>query len=274
MKTFNLLLSVLLLSACASSQKLDAQRKKAEIYYNQGTKQLRQKSYADALKNLMQANKLAPKDVRILNNLAMAYYYKGAKSRTIDIFKRVLEIDPKNPNALNNLGTVYMSSSNFHLAKKYYEQLLKDLTYDGQYKTYYNLALIAFKTGEMTEAVKLFKQSLTENDKYCPAHYHLGQIYFNQNDYTSALDQFKAASYGTCYENPLPQYKTALTLMKMEDFNGAKNKLNDLIERFPLTEYERKARRQLKNLTQLENKAFKKHEGEFFNQRPVNSPHF
>ncbi len=74
-----LVLNILVLTAC-SSKKADIKSKQAELYFGAGTQSLMDQQYTEALKNLLEANKLDPENSDILNNLGMAYFFKGEKS--------------------------------------------------------------------------------------------------------------------------------------------------------------------------------------------------
>ena len=237
--------------ACSSSQskrEKSNKEKKAEIYYNQGTNELISKEYTLALKYLLEAYSLAPKSSKILNNLGMAYYFKKKPKIAMKYVKSALKQDPKNTDARVNLATIYSNLKQYRESKRQYDILLNDLTYERQFKTYYNLGLLAIKQNKQTEAISYFKQSLNENINYCPASFQLGNIAFKKREYPKALKLYKQASMGTCYNSPGPIYHQALSLIELKEYGPAKEKLTDVIDRFSLTPYQIKATRKLKAL--------------------------
>ncbi len=248
------LILVTLLS-CATNKDKDQESatvKKAKLYYNKGTADLLNKDYTIALKHLLDSHALNPNDSKTLNNLGMAYYFKKRPQTAIRFIKKSIEIDPKNTDARMNLATIYTNSNELNEAEKQYMTVLDDLTYQGQYKTYYNLALLHLKKNQRAKALTYFKQSLNENSQYCPAHYKLGEMFFNKGQYNLALDKFKSASAGVCYDNPMPVYHQAVTYMKLKEFGTAKLKLEEILERFSLTKYETMARKKLKVLSNIQ----------------------
>ena len=143
MKGLTVLLIATFFVSCASSNKKVEQRKKrAHIYYTHGTKYLLDKEYIESLKNLLEARNLDPENSKILNNLGMAYYFRGKPELAKKEILKSIEIDPKNSDARNNLASIYFQQGQYDMAKKQYEKVLANLIYSHQYRTHYNLGLI------------------------------------------------------------------------------------------------------------------------------------
>lgn len=243
------LLLVLILVSCASTNNEEqTTKKKASIYYGYGTQKLLDKDYTAALKHLIEADKLDPNNSNYINNLGMAYFFKKRPKTALKLVKRAVELDGKNTQARLNLATIYMELKNYAQAKLQYNQVLEDLTFDQQYRTYFNLGVLANKQKRYSEAVSFFKQSLSENNNYCPSHFQIGQINFNKGYYENALKHFRNASKGTCYDNPEPLYMQALCQLKLNQFSDARSKLEDIVGRFTGTKIAKDAQRKLQVL--------------------------
>ncbi len=74
----------------------DPDYQKAMIHYQQGTEELVQKNYSDALRNLLKADEYYPKDDLIKNNLGMAYFMKGQMEKAKVQFQKALSLNVKN----------------------------------------------------------------------------------------------------------------------------------------------------------------------------------
>lgn len=247
------LLATLLLTSCASKKDLNI--KQASLYFGAGTQSLMEKQYTEALKNLLQANQLDPENSDILNNLGMAYYFKGEKDLAVKTLNNSLKINPDNSDAKVNLASIYFKDGRLADAENMYKQVLKDLTYDKQARTLYNLGLIEMQgNNDYVAAENYFKKSIKEDDNYCPSYHHLGLVQYQRRQFNSALKNFKEASMGICFDSPGPHYYQALSLIELRRYDEARLKLDEMSTRFKKSDYARKARQKAIELTTIENK--------------------
>lgn len=249
-----LILGMIFITSCAS-RKTELRTKQANLYYGAGTQSLMNKDYTDALKNLLEADKLDPENPEILTNLAMAYYFKNEKKTAIDYLNKVLEIDENNSDARMNLGSIYYKDGRYADAEKIYKQVLKDLTYERQARTLYNLGMLEIEARKnVVGAENYFKKSIKEDDNYCPSYYQLGLIQYNRRQFSSALKNFKEASMGPCYDVAAPHYYTALSLIALGRYVDARVKLDEIDTRFKKSVFAVKARAKVLEIDELENK--------------------
>ena len=247
-----LVLGLFLFTSCASKQN-DLKIKQAELYYGAGTQSLLDKQYTEALKNLMKADELHPDNSEILNNLGMAYFFKGEKNLAIKTLKRALEVDKDNSDAKTNLASLYFREGDLESSEKLYKQVLKDLTYDKQARTYFNLGLLELQGKKNTVAAEnYFKKSIKEDDNYCPAYFQLGLLQYQRRQHNSALNNFKEATMGTCVESPAPHYYQALSLIELRRFDEARMKLDEIDTRFKKSAFAVKARSKMTEINQIE----------------------
>jgi type IV pilus assembly protein PilF len=247
-----LIFSMLILTSCASKEK-ELKNKQASLYFGAGTQSLIDRQYTEALKNLLEANKLDPDNAEILNNLGMAYYFKGEKDLAVQHLNRALKFDDKNSDAKLNLASIYFKDNEIDKAERFYKQVLKDLTYDKQARTLYNLGVLEVTARNNNVAAEnYFKQSIKEDDNYCPSYYQLGLIQYKRRQFNSSLKNFKEASMGSCYETPAPHYYQALTLIELKRYDDARFKLDEIDSRFKKSVYAAKARQKSVELQSIE----------------------
>jgi len=258
MKTlFMILVLGFMASACSTNSKnVSKTEKRALIYYAQGTRNLVDKEYTKALKNLLEANSLKEGDTKIHTNLGMAYYFKKNVDLAVKHLKYAIELDAKNTNAKLNLATIYMETDKLELAEKNLQAVLGDLVYEEQFRTYYNLGILEIKRNQRLKAISYFKSSVDINENYCPSFFQLGRLYYDQANYKEALKMYREATMGTCYNNPEPHYRQALSLIKLNQYAEATIKLEEMTEKFALTKYEAMARRALVKVNQLKNESY------------------
>ena len=253
-KLSGLLLFAVLFTLMSCASKPKEMGKRAQIYFNAGTQSLMTRDYTEALTNLLRANEAEPNNADILNNLGMAYYFKGDETLALKCFRKTLELDPKNSDARSNIGSIHFEAGRFQEAEAHYKEVLKDLTYDKQARTYYNLGILELdKKKNPVQAEAYFKASVKEAEDYCPSHYRLGTIYFSKREYNKAFRSFREATMGTCVDSPAAHYDQALTLIELKKFNDARVKLDDIQNRFQKTVFAVKARSKVLELDEIEN---------------------
>lgn len=259
MKTLFMILTLsFVMASCSSGPKrVSKTEKRALIYYTQGTRNLVDKEYTKALKNLLEANSLKSDDTKIHTNLGMAYYFKKNKTLAIKHLNYAIKLDNKNTDAKLNLATIYMENNQLDLAEENFQKILKDLVYENQFQTYYNLGVLELRRKHTQKAISYFKSSVKINENYCPSFFQLGRIYYDQANYKNALKMYREASMGTCYDNPEPHYRQALSLIKLHRYADATIKLEEMTEKFALTKYEAMARRALVKVNQLKKDSYK-----------------
>lgn len=251
------LTTFLILASCAS-QSTQSDKKLAGIYFRKGTQDLVIKDYTSALDNLLKAAQNDPNNAEIHNNLAMAYMFKNREADAMAHLKKALILDPKNTDAKINIATIYLNGNELAKAKAIYEESLSsDLTYKGHFRTYYNLGIIAEKSDQTSAAIKYFKASIKEASTYCPAQLKLGDYETQTRNYAGALSYYKAASQGSCSNDPLPHYQQALAYLSLKQYDNAQFKFKEIISRFPNSEYRDMAKDKLSSFQSLMNQSEK-----------------
>jgi tetratricopeptide (TPR) repeat protein len=82
----------------------------ADLYLNLGMAHLKQAAYDDAIRNLLSALALRPKDVQVMTNLANAWYKKQDFKNAITQWNNILLQQPLNGFAMFMLGRSYICS--------------------------------------------------------------------------------------------------------------------------------------------------------------------
>jgi tetratricopeptide (TPR) repeat protein len=252
-KISGLLLFAVLFSLMSCSSRPKEMDRKARIYFSAGTQSLMTRDYTDALNNLLKANEKEKNNPEILNNLGMAYYFKGDTNLALKCLKRTLELNPRNSDARTNIASIYLEEGRLNEAEVLYKEVLKDLSYDKQARTYYNLGILELeKKNNLDQAEIYFKASIKETEDYCPSHYKLGNIYFKRREFNKAYTSFREATMGTCLNSAPAHYQQALTMIELRRYNDARMKLDEIQNRFAKTTFAVKARSKLLEIDDLE----------------------
>jgi Tfp pilus assembly protein PilF len=248
-----LLLFAVLFSLMSCASKPKEMDKKAQIYFNAGTQSLMTRDYTEALNNLLKANEFEKNNAEIMNNLGMAYYFKGDHTLALKCLNRTLELNPANSDARTNIASIYLEEGRLNEAETLYKEVLKDLSYDKQARTYYNLGVLEFeKRNNPEQAETYFKASIKETEDYCPSHYKLGSIYFGRRQFNKAYNSFREATMGTCLNSAPAHYQQAVSMIELRKYNDARIKLDEIQNRFAKTPYAVKARTKLMEIDELE----------------------
>ena len=106
--------------------------KEAFAYYRDGMSAQADGEYAEALENYQEALKLEedPYDRSyILDNIALVHTSNGEHERALGIYQQSLELNPKMPQALNNVAVIYhykgekaKAAGNDQQANDYFDQ--------------------------------------------------------------------------------------------------------------------------------------------------------
>lgn len=252
-KSLGLVLTILFAFSCAHAPKENStEAKKAEIFYTHGTEKLMSEDYTEALALLLQANELNPVDSKILNNLGMAYFFKKRNDLALINLKKAIEVDPKNSDARNNLASIYLTLGDIDKAQEQYELVLSDLIYQHQFRTYFNLGLIAKRKNDTALAIKHFKKASELKQDYCAANYQLGNIYRGEHKYQEALEWYKSSIQGTCTTNVEPHFAMALTYRDLRQYDLSTKKFIEIKENFPKSPYAITADLELKKVKREE----------------------
>ncbi|MEI7474366.1 MAG: tetratricopeptide repeat protein [bacterium] len=121
-------------------------------------------------------------------------------------FEKVIELDPKNAEAHNGLGSIYLkktTSSNMEIKRnvdKYYNLALDEFKLAVKYKPNFALALdnagkIAQLQGKIDDAENYFNKALDVEPKDADAIENLGSILYEKGQIDAAIDRFQEAIY-------------------------------------------------------------------------------
>ena len=137
-----------------------------------------------------------PKDLATWGRLAQVYYrtaqvdhsyYEKAKAA----FSHVLELDPKNAEALRGLGSVHFELDEPDEAIDLYERYLQQKPDDQNTRT--ALAASQLSAGDTEKAIAILRDVIAKKPDTWPAHYYLGIALEQQGDRAAALVSVKKA---------------------------------------------------------------------------------
>ncbi len=108
----------------------------------------------------------APKSYRVINNLGMAYAYRGLVDKARETYEKAIALDPNNAVAYHNVANIYRDARQFDLAQQYYEKAISlQPSFIFSYKS---LAQIYLNKNEPSKARKILEAycNMTEEKVY------------------------------------------------------------------------------------------------------------
>ncbi len=121
---------------------------------------------------------------------AMDLIKAGDIDRAIEQYTRIVNEDPKTPNAYTNLGLLYMHRKQTDLAKTAFEQAILIDNQDAV--AYNNLAIIQRQQGEFKKALFNYYKAIKARPDYANAHLNLGILLdLYMQDLPAALENYQ-----------------------------------------------------------------------------------
>jgi Tfp pilus assembly protein PilF len=197
-----------------------------------GTNHLEKANYPDALRELLQAEALDPKEALIQNNLGLAYFMRQRHELSETHLRRAIALDSSFTDAKNNLARVLIEQGKYKEARTYLSEVLEDLTYTQPGKVYVNLGLSYFREQSYAEAKEAFLKSIGYDRENCLAQNYYGRSLLELKESAKAIQALdKAAGYCLKVNFDEPIYFSAIAYYRMGDRLKAQSRLETLVQK-------------------------------------------
>ena len=134
---------------------------------------------------MVKINKSSNKE---LFNLALYNQKNKNFSVAINLYQKLIEINPNIALVYYNLGLIYEKLAKKDLAKKNYKQAIK---IDGLFfYAYNNLGIISHQDGNKDKAIKYFEKVVEINSEYPNVYNNLGLVYASKGYYKEAIANY------------------------------------------------------------------------------------
>lgn len=240
----SILILTLWLSGCIGGQ--IKQDEKSSLHLDVAIAYIRSEQYPLALKELLEAEALNPKNSAVQANLGLVYYARERNDLAEKHYLKALSLYPKFSDAKNNLARIYIDLGKFDKAEKLLNEVLDDLLYPDIHKTYFNYGLMRFKQNRFKEAEVQFKKAAEINRSNCDNEVYLARTRMELGDAALAKNMF---------ENAIPvcsdvgrsdaTFFSAISLYRTNEKNKAVDRFKELQRKFPKSPYTEKAKNML-----------------------------
>ncbi len=153
----------------------------------------------------------------------------GSIQSAVNIYKRVLELDSDNVEALNMLGIEFMNQGNTQMAEKYFRRAihLEPTSAEAQY----NLCLLLEITGRDTEALQHLRKAALNSEREQPS-MKLGLYFAKNKRFSEAIPWFRRA----IAVNPTSiesRIYLAVALVSTDNMQEALQQVNSVLDMYP-----------------------------------------
>ena len=114
----------------------------------------------------------------------------STQTEAIDVYLKVLDMDPQHAAAHINVGTLYYNRQEYSLAEQHYRSAIE---IDPRYAlAYFDLGNVLDETGRIGEAIETYKTAIRLAPTYGDAHYNLALAYEKMREPRKALQHWQA----------------------------------------------------------------------------------
>ena len=235
------LLLALPLMACAHREQ--DLKHRAELHLEMGVGHLAQGNYPAALSELLEAEQLDGKNPVIQNNLGLAYSVRGRFKEAEEHYNKALELKSDYSDARANLGRLQIDEQKYDEAIRNLLVVENDLTYQYPGKPLSLLGMAYFFKGKYKKAEDYLARSMSAQRGSCVTSEYYGRTLFEEKKLDEAagiLDLAIENCRAAQFEEPL--FFAAMTYYSLGDKEKSKARLQELIAKYPRSQYLKKAK--------------------------------
>ncbi len=218
--------------ACSTTLKTDPN--KASLKMQLGVAHIENENLPLALKELLEAEQLDPKNPLVHNNLGLVYFLRKKMDLSLAHYTKATELDPQFTEAKNSLARVYIEVKQYQKAEVLLNQVIQDLTFTNQGSAYMNFGLMRFNQKRFLDAKKLFERVLETARDYCYAQVYLGRSYLELGENSNAIIQLEKA-IPLCKPQKVDEahYYSAIAHYRVGQIEKSLTRFQEIVRIFP-----------------------------------------
>lgn len=224
-----LIMVVLLVSACATTGVSTDDKKKANAAIALGEAYLREGNTTMALRELLKAQQMNPKDPVLYNDLGLVYMAKERTDIAVQQFEKALQLNPNYSLAKNNLGSAYLVLKQWDKAIPILEDVTNDMLYGTPHFPLANLGWAYYNKGDYAKAQQYLSEALELKPDFYLAQLNLGRTYLATGRLHDALSIFESMAQNNP-KDPALLLELGKTYRLLGDYSNALLALKGAIE--------------------------------------------
>ena len=136
--------------------------------------------------------RLDPKQVgEVYAKVGRECMVKGLEKDAIDLYQKVLVLNPKDRDAYFQLGKIYTRTKNWEEAMRCYQRTI-DLGLRN-HEVYYRMALVHDHFDQTDEALKCYKEAIKLDSNHDEYYFRLGLVYDSKKMHDKAINSYEKA---------------------------------------------------------------------------------
>jgi type IV pilus biogenesis/stability protein PilW len=226
-------------AGCATSQN---HKEEAELYLRLGTSFLEQQNYPQALRELLNAERIDPENELVQNNLGLVYFLRDKYDVAKQHLQLAIKLAPKYSDAHNNYGVLLIETGHYDEALSQLQFVVSDLTYGNPARAWINMGRAYFLKNDFNQAKKSLAQAIRFDRDNCAAHTLYGRSLLELKDFKAAARSLDDAII-ICKPQKFEEahYFSGLSHYKLGQASAAVARMEEVIKMNPEGAYAHKA---------------------------------
>lgn len=158
---------------------------------NRGTAKQSTRDFEGAKTDFEKVLQFDPNDIPALNNLAGVYAMLNMKPQAVSYLKKVVALDPSFTQPFVNLGFIYSEMDSLDLALQYFDKVISMKPKDAY--VYNNLGYVYYKKGDYPTALKNINYSISLYPSNSYAYRNLALVYIATKKKAETCDALRYA---------------------------------------------------------------------------------
>ena len=194
LKYTTLIVFLVTVTACATSP---WNQEQADSHLNIGIAYLGSERTNDALKEFLQAEKLAPREPKVHYYMGITYHSKGLNDNAINEFQKALSLRSDYSEAHNFLGAIYLEMGLWDKAIESFNNALANILYETPDKALFNMGMAYHGKKDYQKALDTYQDAKNRRPTTVPhplIDLHMGITCYAQGNFEKAVHYFKTSS--------------------------------------------------------------------------------
>ena len=168
-------------TSLSSGNRVELERR-AEIRMQLATAYYSEGQYATALSELDQALHIGERKADVLGLRGLVLMQLGDVEAASKNLQQALQLEPDNPNLLNNMGWFLCETGQTNRALPLFDRAIASKVNQSPVKAMMNAGRCSMKLGRRTQAEDYFRRALQADPEQIGAHSSLGKLAFDAHD--------------------------------------------------------------------------------------------